>query len=575
MSLDFSLKVAGSAGQGIQTIGNVLVKIFSRGGYRIFAHQDYHSRIRGGHNFFQIRVSLDDVWAVENEIDLVLALNEESVIEHQRELKPHGVVLYDAAKTPGIVPNDKLLDIPLYQLAVSEGGKPVYQSSVAAGAALGLVGFGLDLLEEMLHKVFASKPDILEDNIKAARAGYRYSADHFKFSISFPALDQNSSALTVNGNQAIALGALAAGCSFYCAYPMTPSTGIMVTLAHYQEQFGLLVEQVEDEISAINMALGASYAGARAMTGTSGGGFALMVEGLSLAGMTETPIVIALAQRPGPATGLPTRSGQGDLLFALTAGHGEFPRAIFTPGTAEECFELTFRAFNLADKYQSPVIIMTDQHLADCQRNIDPFNTNGLKIERCLDNETNNNDENYIRYAFTPSGVSPRRIPGRTKGLVVVDSDEHTPDGHITEDLEVRVKMVDKRTNKLVGMRQEIIPPKLSGPEEGDILLMGYGSTYGAVKETVDFLNARGIKASQLHFSQVWPFPQDQVSNLRQRYSKIFMVENNRTGQLAWIMRAETGLEVDGKILKYDGRAFTVSYIVKALEKKEVGNGLL
>jgi 2-oxoglutarate ferredoxin oxidoreductase subunit alpha len=301
------------------------------------------------------------------------------------------------------------------------------------------------------------------------------------------------------------------------------------------------------------------------MTGTSGGGFALMVEGLSLAGMTESPLVIALAQRPGPATGLPTRSEQGDLLFALAAGHGEFPRAIFTPGTAEECFDLAFRSFNLADKYQTPVIIMTDQHLADCQRKVAPFGIGGLKIERHWDGAAGDTDQDYLRYSETPDGVSPRRIPGKTAGLVVVDSDEHTPDGHITEDLEVRIRMVNKRMKKLEGMRREVVPPRLYGPEEGELLLMGYGSTHGAVKEALDFLSAQGKKAAQLHFPQVWPFPGEAVGELRRRYKKIMMVENNRTGQLAWIARAETGLAVDGKILKYNGRAFTVPDIVKAI----------
>ncbi|MFQ5646749.1 MAG: 2-oxoacid:acceptor oxidoreductase subunit alpha [bacterium] len=567
MSLNFCLKIAGSAGQGIQTIGGALTKVYSRGGYRIFAHQDYHSRIRGGHNFFQIKVSKSDRLAVDETLDIVLALNAESVIEHRDELKPHGVVLYDADKCPEIAPDKKLLNIPLHKLAVSLGGKPVFLSSVAAGAALGMVGFGLELLEDLFKNSFAQKPEMLEGNLKAAKAGYQYADVHFSsgFPIAFPAGDRQVPAMVINGNQAIALGALAAGCSFYCAYPMSPATGIMAALAHYEHKCDLFVEQAEDEISAVNMALGASYAGARAMTGTSGGGFALMAEGVSLAGMTETPLVIALAQRPGPATGLPTRSEQGDLLFSLAAGHGEFPRAVFTPGTAEEAFELTFKSFNLADKYQVPVIILTDQHLADCYRNPEPFSTRGMVVERFLGGGSDKNDIDYTRYRITESGVSPRRVPGKTRGLVVVDSDEHTEDGHITEDLEIRLKMVDKRLRKLEGMKKEIVSPKSYGPPVGEILLMGYGSTYGAIKETVHSLNAAGKAVAALHFPQVWPFPVDEIRDLRERYRKIFMVENNATGQLAWIIRAETGLEVDGKILKYDGRAFTVSYLIEVL----------
>jgi len=564
MAVDFCLMIAGSAGQGVQTIGNILTKVYSRGGYKVFAHQDYHSRIRGGHNFFQIRVSDTDVFAVEESLDLVVALNSESVIKHKESLKTAGVVIYDSAKCPGVEAEGKLLDVPFHELAMSSGGNPIFVNSVATGAVLGLMGFGLELAEEMVKEKF-SKPDMFESNIKAIRAGYEYVLSSDKRFDTISPLACTSPKMVINGNESIGLGALAAGCSFYSAYPMTPSTSVMGIIAHYQHQFDVCVEQVEDEISAINMALGASYAGARAMTGSSGGGFALMVEGLSLAGIIETPIVIAMIQRPGPATGLPTRTEQSDLLFTLTAGHGEFSRAIFTPGTAEEAFEMTFHAFNLADKHQIPVIVMGDQHLADTYRNIEPFKIDGFKIERHLDESTS---PDYKRFAFTPSGVSPRRIPGKTEGLVVVDSDEHTEDGHITEDLDIRVKMMDKRvTKKMVGVRKDIIPPKLYGKDSGDILLMGFGSTYGAVREAVDHINASGKQAAQLHFPQVWPFPADEVADITKRYKKVYMVENNGTGQLAWIMRAETGISVDGNVLKYDGRAFTVPYILNAIKE--------
>ncbi len=561
---DFCLKIAGSAGQGVQTIGTFLTKAYSRGGYKIFAHQDYHSRIRGGHNFFQIRVSETDVFSVEEKVDVVIALNKESVTEHIGELKEHGVMLYDAAQCPGVDSNEKLFDVPFDELAITNGGRSIFVNSVATGAVLGLIGFGVKELEEMLKESFSDK-GVIDSNLKAVNAGYRYIEKHLRdFRVKISPRKPDGPSMIINGNESIALGALSAGCSFYCAYPMTPATSVMATIAHYQNDFDMCVEQVEDEISAINMALGASYAGARAMTGSSGGGFALMAEGLSLAGIIETPIVIALVQRPGPATGLPTRTEQGDLLFALTAGHGEFCRAIFTPGTAEEAFKLSFMSFNLADKYQIPVIIMSDQHLADSIRNIEPFDVANLTIERHLDKTTS---EDYKRFAYTESGVSPRRIPGKTKAVVVVDSDEHTEDGHITEDLETRVKMVQKRSyKKMASMRKDIIPPKLYGAEEGDVLLLNFGSTYGAVRESVDVLNNSGVKAAQLHFGQVWPFPD--IENTVRKYKKLVSVENNATGQLAWIMRAETGIAVDQKVLKYDGRALTVPYILNALDKE-------
>jgi 2-oxoglutarate ferredoxin oxidoreductase subunit alpha len=367
-----------------------------------------------------------------------------------------------------------------------------------------------------------------------------------------------------NGNEAIALGALAAGCSFYSAYPMTPSTSIMVTLAHYQQQFDIVVEQAEDEIAAINMALGASFAGARAMTGTSGGGFALMVEGLSLAGITEIPVVIALAQRPGPATGLPTRTEQGDLLFALHAGHGEFQRAILTPGTAAEAFQLTYDAFNLAEKYQIPVIIMTDQYMADAYQNMPQPDLTKLHIERGPMAPPSAND--YLRHQITPDGVSPRLFPGAGESVVVTDSDEHTEDGHLTEDLDVRVRMVDKRARKLSGIASEVKEPILDGPADADLLLMGWGSTYGVIKEVTEIMRSAGKEVSQLHFPQVWPFPEDKTTEIFLKAKKRIMIENKQTGQLAQILRAETGLAVDGRVSRYDGLPYTAGYILKAIK---------
>jgi len=372
--LDFSLKIAGQAGQGMQTIGYILSKIFSRGGYYIFSNQDYQSRIRGGHNFFQLRVSTEPVSAPAEQIDLLLALDELSISEHKSELRDGGGMIYDGSKSKSVQEESGAFNIPLAELALSAGGKKVFANSVASGAALGLLNYDFSPLEKLLEAAFSQKkPETLESNIKSARAGYDYAQAKFSQQFAHKLKPRSTTPrIVLNGNEAIALGALAAGCNFFAAYPMSPATGIMVYLAEKQADFNIMVEQAEDEIAALNMVLGASYAGARAMTATSGGGFALMTEALSLAGITETPAVIALVQRPGPATGLPTRTEQGDLLFALCAGHGEFPRAIFTPGSVEEAFYLTHRAFNLADKYQIPVLILSDQYLADSYRNLEP-----------------------------------------------------------------------------------------------------------------------------------------------------------------------------------------------------------
>lgn len=567
MVLDFSLKIAGQAGQGMQTVGHILSKIFSRGGYYIFSNQDYQSRIRGGHNFFQLRLSTEPVFAPADKIDLLIALDELSVTEHSPS--DDGGIIYDGSKSESVREGSGEFNIPLEKLALTAGGKRVLVNSVASGAALGLLDYEFSPLEKLLDETFSQKkPEMREGNIAAARAGYDYAQTKFSSQFAHKLKPRYSlPKLMLNGNEAIALGALAAGCNFFAAYPMTPATSIMVYLAQKQSDFNIMVEQAEDEISALNMVLGASYAGARAMTSTSGGGFALMTEALSLAGMTETPAVIVLAQRPGPATGLPTRTEQGDLLFALCAGHGEFQRAIFTPGSVEEAFYLTIDAFNVADKYQIPVIILTDQHLADSYRNIEPYDLSSLTIDRCLVlPEELGSKQEYQRHKLSPTGISPRLIPGRGEHLVVTDSDEHTEDGHLTEDLEMRTKMVDKRRRKQQGLAGEIEAPVLVGPVEADLLLIGWGSTYGVIREVVQKLNAEGMRVSQLHFPQIWPFPSARVSEIFKRMSKKIVIENNSTGQLAWLLQAETGLPVDGKVLKYDGRPFTISYILEALK---------
>ena len=562
--MQLSLRIAGAAGQGLQTIGMLLSRIFFRSGYYVFVTQDYQSRIRGGHNSFQVRISDSPVLSPSDTQDLVIALDETSIGVHREELSQDGVMMADFSKITSNGPDKAFLDIPWNKIALKMGGNKIFVNTVAVGAVLGLLDFGTECLNNLLQEsIGKKKPELLEKNIQAASAGYNFIRQNFpeKLPHRLSPLSPRGE-IIANGNEAIALGALAAGCSFYSAYPMTPSTSIMNVLAHYQKQCDVVVEQAEDEIAAINMALGASFAGARAMTGTSGGGFALMVEGLSLAGITETPLVIALAQRPGPATGLPTRTEQGDLLFALHAGHGEFQRAIFTPGTAEEAFQLTFDAFNLAEKYQIPVIIMTDQFLADAYQNMPEPDLSSLKIDRI----ESPSPDGYLRYRITPDGVSPRLIPGTGKSVVITDSDEHTEEGHLTEDLNMRIRMVDKRERKFIGIAAETIPPILDGPADADLLLMGWGSTYGVIRETTQRIRSEGGgRVSHLHFPQIWPFPVDKTKEILSKAGKRIMIENNRTGQLAKIMQAETGLAVDGRISRYDGLPFTVSYIMQAL----------
>ncbi len=560
--MDYSIKIGGEAGQGIQTIGDTLARVFSRSGYHVFTNQDYESRIRGGHNFYQIRFSDRPVMAPCEGIDIIVALDNASIMLHEKELSKSGLVIYDSATLKRNYEKQKFFDIPFAGLAVEHGGNRIMENTVATGAVLGMLGMDLKIFNEIIGEVFAKKGEgIIRANISSALSGYDYAVEKCPL-CSFSPAPFSRPKMLVAGNDALGFGAIAAGCKFYSAYPMTPSTGIMSYITGKAEEYGIVVEQAEDEISAINMVLGASFAGVRAMTGTSGGGFALMVEGLSLAAMAEVPVVIALGQRPGPATGFPTRTEQGELLFSLYAAHGEFPRVVLAPGTPEQAFFLANKAFDLAEKYQIPVIILTDQYLADAQWTFDGFDPDRLS---CTDYRVRGDVfrslGEYKRFAFTGSGVSPLGVPGDAKHVVVVDSDEHDEEGHIVEDAGTRIKMVDKRLfRKLPLIKKEIAPPLFYGSKDPEIVIVGWGSLYGAMKEAVDALS-KERNTAMLHFSEIYPFPLtddfDYVSLLKAAKAAV-CIEQNATGQFARLMRAETGYEFKAQIHRYDGRPFTV-----------------
>jgi 2-oxoglutarate ferredoxin oxidoreductase subunit alpha len=567
--MDYSIKIGGEAGQGIQTIGGTLARVFSRAGYYVFTHQDYESRIRGGHNFFQIRFSDSPVMASRDRIDILVALDKESMVLHEKELSENGQIIYDSSILRDKYEKPHFLDIPFVRLAIEHSGNKIMANTVATGAVLGMLGMGIDILLGIIKDTFTKKgEEIIQGNIKTVKAGHDFAVKNcLKCSFSVSPLSKPK--MLIAGNEAIGLGAISSGCKFYSAYPMTPSTGIMNYLAGKEKDYGIIVEQAEDEIAAINMVLGASFAGVRAMTGTSGGGFALMVEGLSLAAMTETPIVIALAQRPAPATGLPTRTEQADLQFALYTAHGEFPRVILAPGTPEQAFYLTNKAFDITEKYQIPVFILTDQYLADSQWTFEGFDSGKIKyINYRLRGETFKKLSEYKRHAFTESGVSPLGVPGDSKYLVVTDSDEHNEEGHIIESAETRIKMLDKRLfKKLPLIKKEIEPPFFYGDNKPEIVIIGWGSTYGVMKEVVDALS-ENESIAMLHFSEIYPFPLiekfDYLSILNNAKLAI-CIENNATGQFARLMKSETGYEFKTKINKYDGRPFALDGLLGEL----------
>lgn len=574
--MDYSIKIGGEAGQGIQTIGNTLARVFSRSGYHVFTHQDYESRVRGGHNFFQIRFSNNPVTASRNRIDILVALDKESILRYEKELSEHGHIIYDSSSLKQKYEKEYFLDIPFVNLAVEHGGSKIMANTVAIGAILGMLGMKLDFLIGIIKDTFKKKgEDVIDANIKSANAGYNYAVKECK-RCSFAVASLANSKMLISGVEAIALGAVASGCKCYSAYPMTPSTGIMNYLASKEKDYGIVVEQAEDEIAAINMALGASFAGVRTMTGTSGGGFALMVEGLSLAGMTETPIVVALGQRPGPATGLPTRTEQGEILFALHAGHGEFHKVIFAPGTPEQAFFLTNKAFDLAEKYQIIVLVIFDQYLADSSWTFDGFDLNRLNYtDYRLRGDIFKHLSEYKRHAFTDTGVSPFGVLGDSKHLVVTDSDEHDEEGHIIEDAETRIRMVEKRLlKKLPLIRQEMEPPFLYGSSQPEILMVGWGSTYGVMREVVDVLS-KGKNIAMLHFSEIYPFPLTKNNpsslpylTLLNKAKLTICIENNATGQFARLMRTETGHTFTERINRYDGRPFLLEDLIGEIDAR-------
>lgn len=565
--MDYTFRIGGKAGQGLQTIGGVLAKVFSRKGYHVFTHQDYMSRVRGGHNYYQLRVSDRNIMASREKVDLLLALDLETILRHKTALLEKGLVLYDSESLKKSFEGPAFFDLPLAKIALETGKQKVMSNSVALGAIHGLLGLELDTLEAILNRTFAKKGDeVIQKNLACAKAGFAYvkkqckGCENFEFS---PPVGQGTGFLLLNGLQAIGLGALMSGCKFYSAYPMTPSTGIMNFLASKAAQYGIIVEQAEDELAAINMALGASFAGVRAMTGSSGGGFALMNEGLSLAAMTETPLVIAEVQRPGPATGLPTRTEQGDLLFVLHAGHGEFPRVVFAPGTPKQAFYLSNKAFELAEKYQIPAFVLADQYLGDSEWTYKELESDNLLYNdyRLREKDLEEGFE-YKRHAYSPTGISLLAVPGEVgKQLVVTDSDEHDEEGHLIEDAETRVRMVQKRLlKKLPEIRKEMEAPCHYGAADPEILLVGFGSTYGVLKEVVDLLS-KNKKAAMLHFSEVYPLPEPEKGDylkLLKSGTLTISVENNATGQFAKLLRAELGFEFSQRINRYDGRPFTV-----------------
>jgi 2-oxoglutarate ferredoxin oxidoreductase subunit alpha len=559
---DVSIVLCGEAGQGIQTVEHILTQTVKLSGYHVFSTQEYMSRIRGGSNSTLVRVSSNRVSAPVDRIDLLIPFSPGAVRHVQKRISSGTILLGEKKMYGNEAQDERAVTVPFSEIA-SEVGGSIYTNTVAVALLAGLLSVEREVFNQYLKNHFAGKNEtIIQKNLEAARRGYDVSDELLgsgKIQIDLVKHKEVREDILIDGVEALAMGAIAGGCNFLSFYPMSPSTAVAVLLAEHSKEFGIVVEQAEDEISAMNMGIGAWYVGARGLASTSGGGFALMVEGLSLAGMIESPMVIHIGQRPGPATGLPTRTEQGELLFALSAGHGEFPRIIFAPGTIEDCFYLAQKAFDLADRYQVPVFILTDQYLLESHYNIPSLDPARIPLQKHFV-ETR---QGYKRYELTESGLSPRGIPGFGEGLVVLDSDEHDEEGHITEDLDLRAKMVNKRLKKLDLIRTEAIPPELVGPKNYKTLIIGWGSTYHAIREALKKLNRD--EAAFLHFKQVYPLHSNTVDYLKKAKKKV-IVENNATGQFGQLIRMQTGFDMDRKILKYNGLPFSVEELQERLK---------
>ena len=567
ISPNFCFKIGGEAGFGIMSAGVTFSKIASRSGYYIFDYAEYPSIIRGGHNVMQTSISSEPIRSQLRHTDLLVALNQETIDLHKDELLENSGIIFDNEKDmklEGIPKGVSEFGIPINKIARDIGGSEIMRNTAALGAVMAVLGGKIGHLKDLITEEFSNKkPEIIEKNHLVCQAGYDYALEHYKDKVK-NVLKQKPklpSQIVISGSEAVALGALTAGLQFVAIYPMTPISGILHALALYQEEYKFIYKQPEDEICAVNMAIGASFAGARAMTATSGGGFCLMAEGYGLAGISETPIVIIEGMRGGPATGLPTWTEQGDLRFVLHAHQSEFPRIVLAAGDIEEAYHFTAKAFNLADKYQTPVVVLTDKQINESHMGVKAFNTSDYNIDRGKMFLTK--DENYKRYELTSDGISPRSIPG-VGNHFVANSDEHTEIGYSDEEAKNRLEQMNKRMSKLdTCAKMDMEKPVLYGPNKADITIVSWGSNKGAILDAIKEFN----NVNFLHITWMNPFPSEVVGNILSSAKFVLNIECNYTGQMASLIKEKTGYEVNESFLKIDGRPIYAEEIVEKIRK--------
>ncbi len=574
--MEFTWMIGAEAGAGTAVTGRTLVKVFARGGYNVVGYPEYPSLIRGGHNTYQIRVSDRKIHSPVKKNDVVVALNRDGIIFHCDSIRKGGVLIHDAdidaagIKMPEGV---SVLPVPIKKIIEENKLNPRMANTVTAGASLGLIDYPMDDFFILLDKEFSRKSkEIVDLNIKAAKAGFDYVKKNFNsdFKIKFGPIKKDGNKIVIGGNEAFALGAVAGGMKLFAAYPMTPASSVLHYLAEKERDFSMVVKQTEDELAAIEYAIGASYAGVRAATATSGGGFALMTESLGLAALSETPIVVFLAQRTGPSTGMPTWTEQADLRFALHAAQGEFLRVLLAPGTVDEEFFLGAEAFNLAEKYQIPVIVLSDKFLSESHFSTERFDASRVKIERGeIITEIRKKlapMERFARYKLTRSGISPRPLPGTPNGLYVATSYEHREDSFSTELFSMRKEMADKRARKQKLLDKEIPLPKVYGKKDAQISIICWGSQMLPAVDALALLEAKGINANVIHFSYIYPLPK-KIRKLLKSAKHTISIENNSTGQFTGMLKEYLSFRPKILALKYDGRQFFPEEIAHIVEE--------
>jgi 2-oxoglutarate ferredoxin oxidoreductase subunit alpha len=587
MKQTFAIGIGGAAGQGVATPGDIFAKIFSRRGLHLNAYNAYQSIIRGGHTFLTIRSGPEKITNMGDRLDLLIPLNQDAMNRHLGLLTDGAACIYnaDTIKPGAAAEGVALCPLPVSKLADITRNK-VAQNTLAVGAGLSMMGIGFQALEEVLAEQFKKKGEgVVSENVGIARAGYDYASANFKpFAWPLPMTANRYAVLS--GNTAMAMGGAAAGVKFYCAYPMSPSTGVLHWMASHARKANIMVRQVEDEIGVVNMAIGAAHGGVRSMCATSGGGFALMSEGLGMSAMMETPLVVIDCQRAGPSTGVPTKTEQGDLWQMLGAAFGDYPRVLAAPLDIGDCFKIIPEIFNIADRFQCPGLVLCDLLLSEGRLSVDPkdldFNPvidRGELITTAAPASGTDGNGGYKRYKITESGISPRAVPGVPGHTHTAATDEHEEDGVLISDEFTnptkRRAMMEKRMRKVVGIEAAVPPPALMGPRDAEITLIGWGSTKGVIEEACEILTEQGISANQLQIRWLVPLHGEAVLEILKNSRHTFIVENNYSGQFARYLRSETSYVPNGYIRKYDGEPFMPHHIVEAVKEQLSGKSNL